>query len=115
MSADAEHTSEFVRRFILPLTAGRGRRRAMKTQKTLDRRSFIKVSALAGGGMIIGLYTRPEALAQQRGGPAANTKANTYTTVPADNTFTIVANNPDTCQVIPNALPQNTAEQLEEA
>ncbi len=41
----------------------------MKTTKTaqLDRRSFLQVTALAGGGVVIGMYV--PALAQQGGAP----------------------------------------------
>src|SRR5437867_465855 len=85
----------------------------MKTQKQLDRRSFIKVTALAGGGLMIGLYTKPEALAQQRGGPAVNTDPSTYITVHPDNTFTIVAKNPETGQGIRTALPQIIADEFD--
>src|SRR5437867_1938798 len=85
----------------------------MKTQKQLDRRSFIKVTALAGGGLMIGLYTKPELLAQQRGGAAPNTDPSTYITVHPDNTFTIVAKNPETGQGIRTALPQIIADEFD--
>src|SRR5438128_6900227 len=87
-----------------------------KTQKQLDRRSFIKVSALAGGGLMIGLYTQPELLSQQRGGgPPAPTalNPNTYITVHPDNTFTIIAKNPETGQGIRNALPMIIADEFD--
>ena len=88
----------------------------MKTQtKQLDRRSFIKISALAGGGMLIGLYTQPELLSQQRGGPAPVTpiNPNTYIKVHPDNTFTIVAKNPETGQGIRNSLPMIIADEFD--
>ena len=68
------------------------------TQKSkttvLDRREFLQVTALAGGGVIIGMYV--PALAQRGpGGPSAWSLApNTYITVHPDNTFTIIAKNP---------------------
>ena len=60
----------------------------MKTTKQLDRRSFLKMSALAGGSVMIGVYTKSELLAQGgRGGPAPATPVNpaTYITVHPDN------------------------------
>src|SRR5438034_11192651 len=76
--------------------------------KQLDRRGFIKVSALAGGGLMIGLYA-DGLLAQERNlaNPAVSTpiNPNTYIKVHPDNTFTIVAKNPETGQGIRNALP----------
>ena len=36
------------------------------TKKQLDRRSFIKLTALAGGGLMVGVYaTEPEIFAQR--------------------------------------------------
>jgi isoquinoline 1-oxidoreductase subunit beta len=88
----------------------------MKTKtKQLDRRSFIKVSALAGGGVMIGLYAEPELFSQQRGAPPAPTPVNpsTFITVNPDNTFTIIAKNPETGQGIRNALPMIIAEEFD--
>src|SRR5262245_33256699 len=87
-----------------------------KTQKQIDRRSFIKVTALAGGGAVISLYT-PEFLAQQRGpgggGPPTPLNPNTYIQIHPDNTFTIIAKNPETGQGIRNALPMLIAEEFD--
>src|SRR5256885_9652773 len=85
------------------------------TTKKLDRRSFIKVSALAGGGIMIGLYTEPDLLSQQRGGPPPATPVNpgTYITVNPDNTFTIIAKNPETGQGIRTALPMIIADEFD--
>src|SRR5438876_932695 len=84
--------------------------------KQLDRRSFIKVSALAGGGMLISVYTGAE-LSAQRGGqaPPAPTPINpsTYIKIHPDNTFTIMAKNPETGQGIRNALPMIIADEFD--
>src|SRR5262249_56878276 len=85
------------------------------TQKQLDRRSFIKFSALAGGGLLVGVYTKNEVLAQ-RGGPGgapAPVNPNVYITVHPDNTFTLIAKNPETGQGMRNALPMIIADEFD--
>jgi len=87
------------------------------TTKQLNRRSFIKVSALAGGGIVIGLYTDPGLFAQERGAgaavPATPINPNTYIKVHPDNTFTIMAKNPETGQGIRNSLPMIVADEFD--
>lgn len=84
------------------------------TSKTtgLDRRTFLQVSALAGGGLVIGLAT-PSFFAQQRG-PAGGSSLDphTYITIHPDNRFTIVAKNPETGQGIRTALPMIIADEF---
>jgi isoquinoline 1-oxidoreductase subunit beta len=84
--------------------------------KQLDRRSFIKVSTLAGGGIMISLYTGSELLAQgnPQAAPAPTPiNPNTYIKIHPDNTFTIVAKNPETGQGIRNALPMIIADEFD--
>ena len=81
----------------------------------LDRRAFLQVSAVAGGGLLIGLYT-PDVLAQRGGGPgapAASLAPNTYITIHPDNTFTIIAKNPETGQGVKTALPMIIADEFD--
>src|SRR5215471_11040284 len=86
------------------------------TKKQLDRRSFIKFSALAGGGLLVGVYADSEVFAQ-RGGPGGAAPApvnpNVYITVHPDNTFTLIAKNPETGQGMRNALPMLIADELD--
>ena len=87
------------------------------TKKQLDRRSFIKFSALAGGGLLVGVYADSEIFAQ-RGGPVgapAPVNPNVYITVHPDNTFTLIAKNPETGQGMRNALPMTIADELDVA
>src|SRR2546423_7444142 len=86
--------------------------------KQLDRRSFLKISTVASGGVMIGLYagTAVETLAQGRGGPggpAAAPNPNVYITINPDNTFTVIAKNPETGQGIKNALPMIIADEFD--
>ncbi len=88
-----------------------------KTAPTqMDRRSFLQVTALAGGGVMIGLYA-PDAFAQQggRGGPQIpwSLEPATYITVHPDNTFSVLAKNPETGQGIRTALPQIIADEFD--
>jgi isoquinoline 1-oxidoreductase beta subunit len=85
------------------------------TPRHLDRRSFLQVTTLAGGGLMIGLYT-PDLLAQRGGrggGPAPGPVPSAFITINPDNTFTLVAQNPETGQGIKTALPMLIAEELD--
>ena len=90
----------------------------VKTKK-VGRRTFLQVSAAAGGGLMIGLAA-PRIGAQgaqggRAGGPgsAASLDPNVYITVNPNNTFTIVAKNPETGQGIKTALPQIIADEFD--
>ncbi len=88
------------------------KKRQEKEQGGMDRRTFLQVTTVAGGGLMIALYT-PEMLAQRGGGPAVPPLASNYITINPNNTFTIVAQNPETGQGIKTALPQLIADELD--
>lgn len=79
----------------------------------IDRRSFLRISALAGGGVALGLYSEPQAEAQGRGGPQAPINPNAFIHVAADGTVTIMAKNPEVGQGVRTMLPQLIAEELD--
>jgi isoquinoline 1-oxidoreductase beta subunit len=85
-----------------------------KKHSEMDRRTFLQATTVAGGGLMIALYT-PEILAQRGGGPgnAPLPLASSYITINPDNTFTIVAQNPETGQGIKTALPMLIADELD--
>src|SRR4026209_87397 len=77
----------------------------------LDRRSFLRVSALAGGGMLVAAYLDPVArvLAQ---GPGQTFVPNAFIKITPDNVVTIVSKNPEIGQGIKTALPMILADEL---
>jgi len=82
--------------------------------KNIDRRSFLKVSALAGGGVAFGLGSAVTALAQGRGGaPAPPQEVKNFITVAADGTVSIIAKNPEVGQGVKNMLPMIIADELD--
>jgi len=92
----------------------------MNNQIQLDRRSFLRVSSLAGGGIMLGLATLPEADAQGPGGPGGakgpvvnTTNPNNFIKIASDGTITIIAKNPDVGQGIRTMLPMLIAEELD--
>ena len=84
------------------------------TATQLNRRSFLRLSSLAGGGIMLGLYEAPELLAQGRGGPgAAGLLPSSFIRVSPDNIFTIMSKNPEIGQGIKNSLPMIIADELD--
>jgi len=83
--------------------------------KTLDRRSFLRVSALGGGGMLVALYTDlPElALAQAPGGPPPPLSPNAFISIAENGVVTIMAKNPEVGQGVKTMLPMLIADELD--
>jgi len=80
----------------------------------IDRRSFLKVTAASGGGLLLSLYSLPKASAQGRGGPApAPPDPHVYIKIAPDGTVTIMAKNPEVGQGIKTMLPMLIAEELD--
>lgn len=78
----------------------------------VTRRSFLQVSTLTGGGLMIGAYQGSKALAQQA--PAqAPLLPSSFIKIAPDGTVTLVARNPEIGQGIRNMLPMMIAEELE--
>ena len=90
----------------------------MSTQ-TLDRRSFLRVTALAGGGMMIAAYIDPfgELFAQGRqgGAPHRRSRRTRSSGSRADGKVTIIGKNPEIGQGIKTTLPMLIADELDVA
>src|SRR5262245_18995692 len=82
---------------------------------TLNRRSFIRVTALAGGGVLIASYVDPiDLFAQGRqGAPGPAFKPDAFVRVGADGVVTIMAKNPEIGQGIKTSLPMIIADELD--
>jgi isoquinoline 1-oxidoreductase beta subunit len=80
----------------------------------VNRRAFLRVSAIAGGGMLIASYFDPIAEVLAQGPPqAAPLVPMSFITIGADGTVTIMAKNPEIGQGIKTMLPMLIAEELE--
>jgi isoquinoline 1-oxidoreductase subunit beta len=77
----------------------------------VNRRSFLRVTSLAGGGVLLGLYIKPEASAQFGPGPAQ--VPNNFIKIDPDGTVTIMAKDPEVGQGVKTMLPMLIAEELD--
>src|SRR5262245_52857450 len=85
----------------------------MKTKpQTIGRRSFLKVTALAGGGMLLSLYWKSADVEAQFGNDPAPVPS-AYFRIAADGTITIVAKDPEVGQGVKTMLPMLIAEELD--
>ncbi len=81
--------------------------------KTLDRRSFLRVSALSGGGMLVALYVDLPGFAQGPGTPPPPLAPNAFVRIDANGIVTITAKNPEVGQGVKTMLPMLIAEELD--
>ena len=87
----------------------------MSTATGMDRRAFLRVSALAGGGMMVSAYLDPLAplMAQSPLPQAAGFVPTAFVKIGVDGVVTIIAKNPEIGQGIKTSLPMLIAEELE--
>ena len=85
------------------------------TTMHLNRRAFLKVTALAGGGMMVATYIDPltGVFAQAPQAPAVTFVPTAFVKITADNVVTIMSKNPEIGQGIKTSLPMLIAEELE--
>src|ERR1700677_95280 len=78
----------------------------------LNRRAFLQISALAGGGLALGLFDGPFAAAPF-GAPRADLSPKAFIRIAADGTVTIMARAPEVGQGVKTMLPMMIAEELD--
>jgi isoquinoline 1-oxidoreductase beta subunit len=83
--------------------------------KSFSRRAFLQVTALGGGGMLLGLYLKPKAFALVQNQPAPPLVPNpsSFIRIAADGTVTIIAKNPEIGQGVKTSLPMTIADELD--
>jgi isoquinoline 1-oxidoreductase beta subunit len=81
---------------------------------TMHRRAFLRVSALAGGGMMVSTWLGSSDVLAQFGQTSATAyQPNAFIKIAADGMVTIVAKNPEVGQGIKTTLPMIIAEELD--
>jgi isoquinoline 1-oxidoreductase subunit beta len=82
------------------------------TLDNLNRRTFLKMTTLAGGAVALGLYEKPWAVAQGPGKPPTFAPI-AFVRIAPDGIVTILAKNPEIGQGIRTMLPMLIAEELD--
>jgi len=93
-------------------------RDASTPSPVVDRRQFIKVSALAGGGLLVGTYLRfgeKLAYAEAASAAAENFAPNAFISIAPSGAVSIIAPNSEMGQGIKTGLPMIVAEELDVA
>ncbi|MBX3278427.1 MAG: xanthine dehydrogenase family protein molybdopterin-binding subunit [Acidobacteria bacterium] len=80
---------------------------------SLNRRTFLRATALAGGGFMLGLYPKAAALAQAGRGAAPALLPANFISIASNGLVTIASKNPETGQHALNMLPMLIAEELD--
>jgi len=84
----------------------------MSTSLNLKRREFLKVSAAAGGGLLIGLYL-PGRLEAATNPAAAEFIPNAFLRITPDNTITVISKHLEMGQGVYTGLPTIVADELD--
>ena len=89
----------------------------MDTKTPVDRRQFLRASALVGGGVLLATYIEPVANASARLAgaptPTADFLPNAFIRITPDGAITIIAKNPEVGQGVRTMLPMIIADELD--
>jgi isoquinoline 1-oxidoreductase beta subunit len=80
-------------------------------QAQMNRRGFLQVSTLAGGGLLLGFYFRP--LDAQGPPAAAPLSPNAFIRITPENRVFIIAKNPELGQGVRTSMPMIIADELD--
>ncbi len=83
------------------------------TKAPVTRRSFIKITALAGGGMVVAFNVDADLFAQGGRGGGPPLPANAFIKFTPDGKVTIIGKNPEVGQGVKNMLPMIIADELD--
>ena len=83
----------------------------MKT-KSISRRAFLQVTAVGGGGMLLGLYLKPLSAFMQQPAPVIPLPSS-FIRIAADGIVTIMSKNPEVGQGVKTSLPMTIADELD--
>src|SRR5216684_2126330 len=81
--------------------------------RKIGRRSFLRVSAVAGGGVMLAWYVEPVEKALAQGPPVATLTPSAFLRISRDGIVTITAKNPEVGQGVKVMLPMLVAEELD--
>ncbi len=81
-------------------------------QAQMNRRGFLQVSTLAGGGLLLGFYFRPTVGAQGPPAPAP-LSPNAFIRITPENRVFIMAKNPEVGQGVRTSMPMIIADELD--
>ncbi len=81
--------------------------------RSINRRAFLQVTAVAGGGMLLGLYFKPPAFAQNQRPAPLIPNPSSFIRIAPDGIVTIIAKNPEIGQGVKTSLPMVIADELD--
>src|ERR1044071_9080855 len=84
-----------------------------KTLKTIERREFLRVSGLVGGGLILAVHAEPLAALENAFPLPADFSPNAFIKMTPDGIVTIMAKNPEIGQGVKTMLPMLIADELD--
>ena len=82
------------------------------TSRSISRRTFLQVTSVAGGGILLGLYFRPSMFGQGQP-PRIIPIPSSFIRITPDGIVTIIAKNPEIGQGVKTSLPMTIADELD--
>ena len=79
----------------------------------MNRRSFLRATALAGGGMLLAYYIEPVGKVLAQFGPPVTLLPTSFISIAPDGIVTLIAKNPEIGQGVKTMLPMLIAEELD--